>query len=263
MTPSRTTRGVILGVVGLLFAVPIVGMVAFSLRGGLDGGLTLNRWGAIFDPQASKAYKPVFTGLGNSLVLAGVTVVVTLGLLVPTLVLVRLRFPRLRPVLEFVCLLPITIPAIVLVVGLAPVFQLLAKLGASGVWTLALAYVVLVLPFAYRALQANLDAIDVVTLTEASRTLGAGWTATLIRVILPGLRRGVLAAALLSVAVVLGEFTLASLLSRTNLQTSVLLVSKQDPFGAVIFTLLALLFAFLLLLLIGRLGSGRAPRKAS
>jgi putative spermidine/putrescine transport system permease protein len=263
MTPNRVTRWIILGIIGLVFAIPIAGMIAFTLRGGLEGGVTLDRWLALFDPEEARAYRPVLTGLTNSLILALVTVVATLVLLVPTMVLIRLRFPKLRPIMEFICLLPITIPAIVLVVGLAPIYQVLARMFGSGIWTLALAYVVLVLPFAYRAIQANLDAIDVSTLTEASRTLGAGWTTTLVRVILPNLRRGVLAAALISVAVVLGEFTFASLLSRQNLQTQLLVISKQDPFAAVIFTLLALLFAFLLLLVIGRVGAGRTSRRTS
>ncbi|BDI23578.1 ABC transporter permease [Herbiconiux sp. L3-i23] len=263
MNPSRVTRIAILGLVGLVFAIPIVGMIAFTLRGGLEGGLTLDRWLALFDPEEARAYTPVFRGLGNSLVLALVTVLVMLLLLVPTMVLVRLRFPKVRPIMEFLCLLPISVPAIVLVVGLAPIYQVLSRTFGSGIWTLALAYVVLVLPFSYRAIQANLDAVDVTTLAEASRSLGAGWVTTLLRVILPNLRRGVLAAALISVAVVLGEFTFASLLSRVNLQTSLLVVSKQDPFGAVIFTLLALLFAFLLLIVIGRVGAGRTSRRTS
>ena len=83
----------------------------------------------------------------------------------------------------------------------------------------------------------------------------------LVGVILPNLRRGVLAASVISVAVVLGEFTIASLLNRQNLQTALVLVQKSDPFVAVIFALLALLFAFLLLLLIGRFGAIRPPRR--
>ena len=64
-----------------------------------------------------------------------------------------------------------------------------------------------------------------------------------------------MAASLIAVAVVLGEFTIASLLNRQNLQTALVLVNRQDAYVSVIFTLLALLFCFLLLLLIGRTGS--------
>lgn len=253
MTPSRTTRILILGLVGLLFAVPIAAMVEFTLRGGLDGGYVLDRWTAVFSGQLDGRYRQLFVGIGNSLTLALVTVVLVLALLVPTMVLVQLRFPRLRRPLEFVCLLPITIPAIVLVVGLAPVYSTVARVFGSGAWTLAFAYGVLVLPFAYRAVQSNLDAVDVVTLSEAARSLGAGWGTVLTGVILPNLRRGLLAAAFISVAVVLGEFTVASLLNRNNLQTALVVVAKSDPFTAVVFALLALLLAFALLLVIGRI----------
>jgi putative spermidine/putrescine transport system permease protein len=112
-------------------------------------------------------------------------------------------------------------------------------------------------PFAYRAIQANLDGVDVRTLSEAARTLGAGWGSVLLRVLVPNLRRGILAASFIAVAVVLGEFTIASLLNRVNLQTALVVVGKNDPYTAVILSLLALLTAFLLLILIGRLGGER------
>lgn len=260
--PGPVARTVILVLVGVFFALPLVSMVEYTLRGGLDGGYTLDRWIAVFTGQLGPEYKQLWVAIGNSLLLAVLTVVIMLVLLVPTMVLVRLRFPRLRPVLEFICLLPISIPAIVLVVGLAPVYQVVSRLAGSGVWTLAFAYGVLVLPYAYRAIQSNLDSIDAITLSEAARSLGAGWFTVLVRVLVPNLRRGILAASFISVAVVLGEFTVASLLNRVNLQTALLITSKADPFIAVIFSLLALLFAFLLLVIIGRLGSARPKDKS-
>ena len=51
------------------------------------------------------------------------------------------------------------------------------------------------LPYAYRAIQSNLSLVDVVTLAEAAPSLGAGWASVLWRVILPNLRRGILAVA--------------------------------------------------------------------
>jgi putative spermidine/putrescine transport system permease protein len=255
-------RWLIVGVVGTLFLVPIAAMIEFTLRRGLEGGYDLGRWAAVFGGGLTGEYTPIFTGLTNSLVLAVVTVIVMLVLLVPTMVLVRIRFPSLQRALEFVCLLPITIPAIVLVVGLAPVYAVVARIVGSGVWPLAFAYGVIVLPYAYRAIQANLQAIDVVTLSEAARSLGAGWLTILLRVVVPNIRRGLLAAAFISVAVVLGEYTIAALLNRVNLQTALVLVSKADPFVAVIFALLALVFAFALLLVIGVVGGRRPSRKA-
>ena len=259
--PSAVARWIILGVVGLVFAVPIITMLNFSFNAGLQGGYTLDHWTGLFDPENARTYRQLFQSIGNSFLLAAVTVAIVLVVLLPTMVLVHIQFPRLKRVLEFICIVPITVPAIVLVVGLAPVYSVVVKVLGGSVWTLAFAYGITVLPYAYRAIQANLDAIPVVTLSEAARTLGANWLTVLGRVLLPNLRRGVLAAAFISVAVVLGEFTIASLLNRRNLQTALLQIGQSDPWVGVIVALLALAFAFILLLLIGRLGSvGRAAR---
>jgi putative spermidine/putrescine transport system permease protein len=255
--PSRAARIVILSVVGLVFAIPIMAMVEFSFREGLSGGHTLDHWAGLFDEDAARTYRGLFQAIGNSFILAAVTVGIVVVILLPTMILVHLQFARLRRVLEFICIIPITVPAIVLVVGLAPVYSVVVKLLGGATWTLAFAYGITVLPYAYRAIQANLDAVDVRTLSEAARTLSAGWPRVLWFVLLPNLRRGVLAAAFISVAVVLGEFTIASLLNRRNLQTALLQVSQSDPWVATIFALLALLLAFVLLLSIGRLGRDR------
>jgi putative spermidine/putrescine transport system permease protein len=258
--PGRVPTTVILLLVGVIFAIPLASMVEFTLRGA-SGGYGLEHWLALVDPENERKYRMLWAGIGNSLLLAIVTVVLMLVLLVPTMILVQLQFPRLRRALELICLLPITVPAIALVVGLAPVYSVIAGIFGSGAWTLSLAYGILVLPFAYRAIQSNLQAIDLGTLTEAARTLGASWATVVVRVIVPGLRRGLLAASVISIAVVLGEYTIASLLNRQNLQTALVQVSKSDPYTAVILSLLSLLFAFVLLAVIGRVGAGRPQNR--
>ncbi|MFD3443572.1 ABC transporter permease [Microbacteriaceae bacterium 4G12] len=255
---SVALRRLLLTVVGLVFLLPIVAMVEFTLRSPSGAGYGLDHWTAILDPERERSYRNLFEGVANSLTLAVVTAALVLVLLVPTMVLVSLRYPRLMRVLEFVCIVPITVPAIVLVVGLAPVYGVVVRVAGGGAWTLALAYGVTVLPFAFRALQTDLSASNLATLTEAARTLGASWPRVMTTVIVPTLRRGILAAAFITVAVVLGEYTIASLLNRVNLQTALVQVSRSDPYAAVIFALLALLFAFTLLLLIGRVGTARA-----
>jgi putative spermidine/putrescine transport system permease protein len=261
--PGAVARVLILGIIGLIFLIPILAMIEFTFRAGLTGGYTVEHWAGLFDPENARKYRTLFQAIGNSFILAAVTVAIVLLILLPTMILVHLQFPRLKRVLEFICIIPITVPAIVLVVGLAPVYAVVVRVLGGSIWTLAFAYGITVLPYAYRAIQSNLEAIPVVTFSEAARSLGASWPAVLWRVLLPNLRRGVLAASFISVAVVLGEFTIASLLNRKNLQTELLLISQADPFVAVALALLALAFAFVLLLIIGRLGSVGRNRSSS
>jgi putative spermidine/putrescine transport system ATP-binding protein len=167
LAPSRLTRWIIGILVGAFFALPLISTFLYTLRDDKQGGYSLVHWAALFDPASAGMMKPIWTGLGNSLVLSVVTVVIVLALLAPTMILVHLRFPKLRPYFEFLALLPISIPAIVLVVGLSPIYLQIARMMGTGTWTLAFAYGITVLPFAYRAIQASIDAADLRTLAEA------------------------------------------------------------------------------------------------
>jgi putative spermidine/putrescine transport system permease protein len=151
----------------------------------------------------------------------------------------------------------LTIPAIVLVVGLAPVYAWVVYFVGGSSLTLTFAYTILALPFAYRAIDTGLSAIDVRTLAEAARSLGAGWATVMWRVVLPNIRSAVLSAAFLTVALVLGEFTIASLLNRDNLQVAINQLGKSSATISFAVSLAALVLAFVLLFLLSFAGRRR------
>ena len=251
-------RWVVVALVGAFFLLPLVAMVEFATRAPSGDGRTMDVWATLADVRAlADKYPDLADGLQASAGLAVLTVGLMLLLLVPTTIWVRLRLPWLRRPLEFACLLPLTVPAIVLVVGLAPVYAWVAYFLGPSSLTLCFAYTVLVLPFAYRALDNGLAAVDVRTLAEAARSLGAGWGTVVVRVVLPNIRSAVLSASFLSVALVLGEFTVANLLSRTNVQVAINLLGKRDPSIAVAVSLAALVLTFALLLVLSLAGIRR------
>jgi putative spermidine/putrescine transport system permease protein len=262
-TPQRAAharlvafRVVVLGLVGLFFVVPLLSMLDFSTRDFLGEGRTGAAWTSLVtDPQLTGA-------IVTSLVLAVLTVVLMLALLVPTMIWVRLRVPSVARPLEFLCLLPLTVPPLVIVVGLKNVVLWLNYLFGNTPYVLALLYVVLVLPYAYRALDAGLSSIDVTTLAEAARSLGAGWATVIVRVIVPNLTTALLSAAFISIALVLGEFTFASLLNYDTLQVAINLQSKSDAQESVAASLASILFAALLLLVLSVVSGGRGRRAA-
>ena len=110
--------------------------------------------------------------------------------------------------------------------------------------------IILVLPFVHRALDAGLRSIDVATLAEAARSLGAGWPRIIVGIIVPNIRAALLSAAVISVALVLGEFTISSLLNYQTVQVVINLLGKRDAFVAVAVSLGALIFAFVLILVV-------------
>ncbi len=253
-------RWVVLVPLGVFFALPLVAMLEFTTRKP-GGGRTMAVWSGLVDTTRLRTdYAELLDGVRSSLQLAVLTVALMLVLLVPSMVWVRLRLPRVSRTIEFLCLLPLTIPAIVLVVGLAPVYAWVTYFFGSSSNTLVFAYTVLVLPYAYRAIDAGLSGLDVKTLAEAARSLGASWFVVLWRVVVPNLRAALLSAAFISVALVLGEFTIASLLNRQNLQVAINFLAKRDAAAAIAVSFAALVLAFLLLLVLSLIGRGKNRR---
>jgi putative spermidine/putrescine transport system permease protein len=248
----RIFRTAVFLVLGAFFLVPLFAMFEFSTRGNsLTSPRTLDAWAQIVKvPELAKA-------ITASLELAAITSIAMLVLILPTMVWVRLRLPRLNRVIEFICLLPLVVPAIALVVGMVPLYRWISINVSDSILTLAFAYLILVMPYTYRSLDAGLAAIDLKTLTEAARSLGAGWGTVMVRVVVPNMSSAILNACILSVALVLGEFTFAILLNFENLQVAILYVSFVSATTSIAVAVASLLFTFTLLLILSFVGRPR------
>lgn len=199
--------------VGLIyFVLPLIGTLEFSLRM-RRGEYSLDAYRKVFeDPRFQETFS-------YSVIMALFTIAVGMLIVVPTAYWVRLKLPRLRPVVEFVTLLPLVIPPIVIVFGYIRLYNTSSFLPMTGSATgtnilLMMGYATLSLPYMYRAVDTGLRTIDVATLTEAAQSLGAGWTTILAKVILPNVLVAVLSGAFLTFAIVIGEFVMAALLNR-------------------------------------------------
>ena len=197
---------------GLYFLLPLIGTVEFSLRM-RRGEYSLDAYRSVLaDPQFRETF-------GYSVVMALLTIVLGVLLVVPTAYWVRLRLPRLRPVIEFITLLPLVIPAIVVVFGYIRLYNTSSMLPLTGTAAgtnllLLCGYATLALPYMYRAVDTGLSTLDVRSLTEAAQSLGAGWVRIIGGLILPNVLGAVMSGAFLSFAIVIGEFTMAALLNR-------------------------------------------------
>jgi putative spermidine/putrescine transport system permease protein len=245
-------RLVVFLLAGVFFLVPLFSMFEFATR-----GLTPNAPRTVSSFTAILSYPDLVAAIIASLQLAIITSVAVLVLLVPTMVWVRLRLPALNRVVEFICLLPLTIPPIVLIVGLVPIYKWVWYYVNSSILSLSFAYLILVLPYTYRSLSAGLSAIDVKTLSEAARSLGASWFTVMWRIIVPNISSALLNGALLSVALVLGEFTFANLLNYYNVQVEIAHLGRLNAGVSIAVAVLSLLFAFVLLVGISFVGRDR------
>jgi putative spermidine/putrescine transport system permease protein len=245
-------RGIVLVGAGIFFLIPLYAAGRFALNS-VTGGFSFSAFTAIPSQQGFTA------ALTLSLRLAVVTTIITLGLMVPTSVYVHLRHPGLRRLFDGVTIIPIVIPPVVLIVGVLQVAPTFLK---STPYLLALEYAILAMPFVYRSLDAGLRAIDLQTMVEASRSLGGRWTSTLWRVIVPNLRTGILSATVLTIALVLGEFTMASLDLYQTVPVWIVNFQQDDGHVSTAVSLLALVVTWGVLMVISSFDLRRIRRAA-
>ncbi|MGW7042675.1 ABC transporter permease [Streptomyces avermitilis] len=261
-------RWAVLAFAGVYFLVPLAASVVFTVD--VPGGISFAAYRRII---GSDGFVP---SLSLSLELAAATIAVVLLLTVPAMVALRLGASRLRPVVEVICSLPLVVPPIAFVAGLGtvlkwgpehlsrtPLFQTFVALqNPDFPFVLVLAYVVMALPFVYRALDSGLRAMDVRTLVEAARSCGATWPQALVRAVLPNLRGALLNASFLTLALVLGEFTVAQLLGFQPFAVWIYSIGGSQAQMSVAVSVLSLLVTWALLLSLAGFG-GRSRTAAS
>ncbi|MFC7309842.1 ABC transporter permease [Streptomyces monticola] len=263
-----TSRGPVLGVAALYFLVPVAASLWFTIDGA--GGISFDVYSKGLGSEGLTA------SLLRSVTVGLATVVLGLLLMVPTMVAVALRMPRLRRTVEILCMMPLVVPPIALVAGVATVLSWQQDLAATPLYgtfqalidrdfplILVIVYTVMSLPFLYRSLDAGLRGVDLRTLVEASRSLGASRVQTLWQVIVPNLRQAVMGGAVLSLAMVLGEYSVASVLGFEPFAVWMVNVGDSEAQLSVAAAMLSLLFTWGLLLLLTALAGGRSRKRSS
>jgi putative spermidine/putrescine transport system permease protein len=251
--PRHIGSWLILIACAIYFAVPIVALARFSFQ---KVPVIKLGWSTLFDKWT---WSGLLAGLRDpkfqpalyySLRLVLASVLLTLALLLPTALLVHLRLPRARAFVEILTLLPYVVPPITLAAGALGAFRDNTPWLFRNDYFLVPFYAVMAMPFSFRALDAGLRAIDLRTLVDASRSLGAGWGTTLFRVLIPNLRVALLSSSFLTATVVLGEFTLASLLFKPTLPVFLQDLNLHEARGGSALALLTLIASGVLLGLI-------------
>lgn len=189
---------------GAFFFIPLIATGVFSMW---EGGSSYG-----FSSYALMLKTPDFwNSLGLSVRLSIETILLSFVLLVPTMIFVHLKAPYLKPIFELISNLPFVVPAIALIDGLTTLYTGPTWLISTPNY-LVIPYFFLAMPYVYRSLDVGLASIDVQTLTQAGQSLGAGWVQVILFVLMPNMRTALISAALLTLTVVISEFTFASVL---------------------------------------------------
>lgn len=229
---------IVLLVTGIFIFFPLYAATEFSLRNGATHthGFTAYRW--IFQQSG------FFENIGITARITVLALILNLMIMVPTVTWLHLSGQRYKRLIEVLTILPLIIPVVALATGA----QLaMPDFIQNSEYELSFFYVVIAMPYTYRALDIGLSGHPLATITNAARNLGASWLKTLTSVVIPTIRPSILAALFLMVALSLGEFTLAQLLHWSTFPVWVTNVSQQNVVGATALGMGSLFFAWILL----------------
>ena len=231
-----------------IFLFPLISSTEYSLRGFGGKGHNLSNYLWIIKQEGFLSH------LLLSLELGLLAAVLNLILMVPTSLYVELKAKEFRPLVEFLCLLPLVIPVVSLAIGAQAAMP---EILQNSQFELVFFFVIISLPYTYRALQTSISNFPLQTLVEAARGLGASRIRTVLTVIVPAIKGGISGSFFLCFALSIGEFTITSLLHWETFPTWTVVVSQQNILGAIALSVFSFIFAILLLIFIGLLSESK------
>ncbi|EOU2462661.1 ABC transporter permease [Vibrio navarrensis] len=240
-------QAVVTTVVGLML-IPIVATLVYSLS---------SRWGATILPDGFTldwyikllSDQRFLDAFGRSLFICLSALLLSVVLVLPAIFVVFYYFPKLDKVMNMLILLPFAVPPVVSSVGLLQLYadSEIALVGTP--WILVGTYFTIALPFMYRAIANNFAAIHLRDLMDAAHLLGASTTQAFLLVVLPNLKKGLMASLFLSFSFLLGEFVFANILVGTRYETlQIYLYNMRQTSGHFTSALVMTYFLFIFLL---------------
>lgn len=247
LSSSTLHKAIVYSIVAIML-LPIIATLVYSLA---------SQWGATILPDgfSLKWYVQLFSderfiaAFGRSILLCLGALVFSLALIIPMILVVFYYFPKLDKVMNLLILLPFSVPPVVSSVGLLQLYSDSHIPLVGTPWILVGTYFTIALPFMYRSLANNLQAIQLHDLMDAAHLLGASSSKAFLLVILPNLKKGLLSSLFISFSFLLGEFVFANILVGTRFETlQIYLYNMRQTSGHFTSALVMTYFFFILIL---------------
>jgi putative spermidine/putrescine transport system permease protein len=239
---------IVVGVLVTILAVPVLATLLYSLSEHwgatiLPDDLSLSWYGQLLhDPQFLAAF-------GRSMAVCVGALALSTLIIVPAVFVVFYRFPRLDKLMNALILIPFAVPPVVTSVGLLNLYAD-GPIAINGTpWILLGCYFTIALPFMYRALANSMMSMNIRDLMDAAHLLGASTSLAFLKVILPNLRKALMASLFLAFSFLLGDFVFANLLAGAHYETlQVYLYNVRQTSGHFTSAIVMSYFLFALLL---------------
>ncbi len=239
---------IFIGIVIVLLFLPIVLTFLYSIATNwhstiMPEGITFKWYTQLFNDSA------FLQALLRTLFISLITVTISICIMVPTVYIIAVYFPKWERIMQSIVLLPYAIPGVISAVGLIQIYSKPPFLLSGTIVLLIGAYFVIVLPFMYQGIRNSLRNINVIELVQAAELLGASKIEAFFKVVLPNILSGIVVSSLLSFSMLFGEFVMTNFLMGSRYETvQIYLKRLMDTSGHLSSAIVISYFVFILVI---------------
>lgn len=202
------TNKIIMALISIYLMVPLVMTFIYSFftewMDILPTGFTFKYYGQLFTDGL------FWQALLRSIIISFVPVsIVTFALLLVMYVVV-VYMPSLDKYIQILCTIPYAIQGIILPISVLSLYNGAPEPFSNRILMLVLTYCIVILPYVYQGIKNSLTTIETKRILEAAQLLGATRLYAFFRIVVPSLVQGLIITAMLSVAIVFGDFVIVN-----------------------------------------------------
>ena len=233
--------------VSIYLALPIAVTFVYSLfqewMEVLPKGLTFRYYAMVFSQEG-------FGGaLLRSVVISIAPVLICAVIILLAMYVVVVYLPKMDAVMQVLCTIPYAIQGVILAVSVLTLYSGAPKPFSNRVFMLVATYCVFILPYMYRGIKNSFNAINVKQLMDAAQVLGAKKLYAFAAVIVPNTISGITVSALLSMALLFGDFVIVNIIGGSYYSTAQMhLYRTMNKSGQLASAMVIIMFAITFIL---------------
>ncbi|WP_066567067.1 ABC transporter permease [Snodgrassella sp. CFCC 13594] len=228
--------------------IPVWGTLMYAIAGEWSRSILPDSWTLNWLSQIWQDDRFI-KSLWSSVAICVFTALLSIVVVFPVVLAVHINHPRWEKWLNVVLVLPFTLPPVVASVGILQLYTHMLNSGLGTFIVLIGCYFTIVMPFVYRSLDNNFRSLNAKELMDASALLGASYWQSIVNVLLPNLKKGVIVAFFIAISFLMGEFVFINILAGGYFETlQVYLYTLKNSSGHLSSAVVISYFVLLLIL---------------
>lgn len=250
----------IVAILAVYLLLPLVGTFLYSIAGEWHSTILPESWTFSWYVSLFQDTRYMEALLRTIFVIAS-SVLLSLGVMLLAMFIVIIYFPSKEKYLKLISMIPYGVPGIVSAIGLLSIYSSSGIPITGTPWIIIGSYAVIIMPFAYQGIKNSLYTINATELIQAAELLGATKSKAVFSVVLPNMMKGVLTAALLSIAMLFGEFALANILVGGQYETLQIYLYQQLSKNGHLTSAIVISYYVIIMLITGLLIQFQEPKR--